>query len=124
MDVMMVSNSPYVGSGYGQQTAQLLRRMKRDGHNVALSANYGAQVMMEWEGIPIYAEGMIRYANDSGPENIIKWTRNGVSDSRCLTCGLVSLLSGTRSLSSRGCQSITTQYHRQCLSGASRVVTR
>jgi glycosyltransferase involved in cell wall biosynthesis len=77
MDVMMVSNSPYVGSGYGQQTAQLLRRMKRDGHNVALSANYGAQVMMEWEGIPIYAEGMIRYANDSGPENIIKWTRNG-----------------------------------------------
>jgi glycosyltransferase involved in cell wall biosynthesis len=32
---------------------------------------------MEWNGIKIYAEGLLKYANDSGPENIALAARDG-----------------------------------------------
>jgi glycosyltransferase involved in cell wall biosynthesis len=32
---------------------------------------------MEWNGIKIYAEGLLKYANDSGPENIALAARTG-----------------------------------------------
>jgi glycosyltransferase involved in cell wall biosynthesis len=68
--VIIVSNSPVAPTGYGQQTKQLVKRMQVDGIPVAVAANYGAPTNMEIEGIQILAEGLIKYANDSGPENI------------------------------------------------------
>lgn len=68
--VIIVSNTPLAPTGYGQQTKQLAIRMKADGITVGVAANYGAPTNMEVEGIQIYAEGLIKYANDSGPENI------------------------------------------------------
>ena len=68
--VIIVSNTPLAPTGYGQQTKQLAIRMKADGISVGVAANYGAPTNMEVEGIQIYAEGLIKYANDSGPENI------------------------------------------------------
>jgi len=68
--VIIVSNTILAPTGYGQQTKQLALRMKADGITVGVAANYGAPSNMEVEGIQIYAEGLIKYANDSGPENI------------------------------------------------------
>ena len=77
MKIVAVSNTPLAPTGYGQQIAQLALRAKQDGYDFAVSANYGAPVNMEWNGISIYAEGLIKYANDSGPENIALAVRDG-----------------------------------------------
>jgi hypothetical protein len=68
--IIIVSNTPVAPTGYGQQTKQLAHRIKADGIPVGVSANYGAPTNMEVEGIQVFAEGLIKYANDSGPENI------------------------------------------------------
>jgi glycosyltransferase involved in cell wall biosynthesis len=68
--IIIVSNTPVAPTGYGQQTKQLAQRIKADGIPVGVSANYGAPTNMEVEGIQVFAEGLIKYANDSGPENI------------------------------------------------------
>ena len=75
--VIVVSNSPVAPTGYGQQTKQLVRRMLADGYPAAVAANYGAPTNMEIEGIQVLAEGLIKYANDSGPENIAMATSMG-----------------------------------------------
>jgi len=62
--VIIVSNTILAPTGYGQQTKQLALRMKADGITVGVAANYGAPSNMEVEGIQIYAEGLIKYAND------------------------------------------------------------
>jgi glycosyltransferase involved in cell wall biosynthesis len=68
--IIIVSNTPLAPTGYGQQTKQLAQRIKADGIPVGVAANYGAPTNMEVEGIQVFAEGLIKYANDSGPENI------------------------------------------------------
>jgi glycosyltransferase involved in cell wall biosynthesis len=64
-------------TGYGTQIAQLGLRALAAGHDFTVAANYGAPVNMEWNGIKIYAEGLLKYANDSGPENIALAARTG-----------------------------------------------
>ena len=68
--IVAVSNTPMAPTGYGTQIAQLGLRAVAAGHDFSVAANYGAPVNMEWNGIKIYAEGLLKYANDSGPENI------------------------------------------------------
>ena len=69
------SNAPWAGTGYGTQTAQVVERMKRDGHHVAVSANYGLQAMTtEWNGIPIYPMGFENYSNDVAAANFRHWS--------------------------------------------------
>jgi hypothetical protein len=59
LTVLWHSNAPWSGTGYGTQTKQVVERMARDGHAVAVNANYGLQATkMVWEGIPIYPMGM------------------------------------------------------------------
>ena len=68
------SNACHIPSGYGMQTAQVVHQMVRDGHEVAVSANHGAAVMMNCShGHPIFPEGLIRYSLDAAPENIKSW---------------------------------------------------
>jgi glycosyltransferase involved in cell wall biosynthesis len=68
------SNACHVPSGYGMQTAQVVHQMVKDGHEVAISANHGAQVMMNCaHGHPIMPEGLMRYSVDAAPENIRAW---------------------------------------------------
>jgi glycosyltransferase involved in cell wall biosynthesis len=68
------SNACHIPSGYGQQSAQVVHQMVRDGHEVAISANHGASVMMNCShGHPIFPEGLIRYSLDAAPENIKAW---------------------------------------------------
>ena len=68
------SNSCHVFSGYGCQTAQVVHQMAKDGHEVAISANHGASVMMNCaHGHPIFPEGLMRYSIDAAPDNMKAW---------------------------------------------------
>ena len=73
--VLFHSNAPWTGTGYGTQTAQVVTRMKRDGHHVAVNANYGLQGMRTlWEGVPVFPMGVEGYSNDTVRPNFQEWT--------------------------------------------------
>jgi glycosyltransferase involved in cell wall biosynthesis len=75
LTVLWHSNAPWVGTGYGTQTKQVVERMARDGHAIAVNANYGLQATkMVWEGIPIFPMGMEQYSNDTVRANFKSWT--------------------------------------------------
>lgn len=68
------SNACHIPSGYGMQTAQVVHQMVKDGHEVAISANHGAQVMLNCAyGHTILPEGLMRYSIDAAPENLRNW---------------------------------------------------
>jgi glycosyltransferase involved in cell wall biosynthesis len=55
MRVLWSSNSPFVASGYGSQTAIACQRLKAMGHDMAIFAFYGlAGSKVDWGNIPIY----------------------------------------------------------------------
>lgn len=59
------SNAPFAATGYGVQTAQVVRRLRDAGVGVAVSANYGLQgTVSEWEGVPLFPQGFDGYSND------------------------------------------------------------
>lgn len=65
MRLSWYSNAPWCATGYGTQTAQAIRRMKADGHDVAVLANHGVMGMTaDWEGIPVYPGGAHPYSLD------------------------------------------------------------
>ena len=68
------SNACHIPSGYGMQTAQVVHQMVADGHEVAVTANHGAAVMMNCaHGHPIFPEGLMRYSVDAAPDNMKAW---------------------------------------------------
>jgi D-inositol-3-phosphate glycosyltransferase len=72
--VVWSSNHPAAPTGYGTQSAQALKRLAADGHDVLIQANYGVQGMMtEWEGIPVYPAGLDQYSNDVVPPLAMEW---------------------------------------------------
>lgn len=73
--VTWFSNAMFAPTGYGTQTAQAVSRMKRDGHKVAISNNYGIQAMpMAWEGVHHYPMGYEGYSNDVVHANHKHWS--------------------------------------------------
>ena len=73
MRIGWYSNSPHIPSGYGQQTAQVLLRMKQDGHEVASVSNFGAAASINWQGIPVFADGLKQYSLDIFPAQLKAW---------------------------------------------------
>lgn len=74
LTVLWHSNAPWSGTGYGTQTRQVTERMKRDGHAIAINANYGLQATkMTWEDMPIYPMGVESYSNDTVRANFANW---------------------------------------------------
>lgn len=74
--LLVNTNAPWCGTGYGTQAAQLVTRMKGDGHNVAVNCNYGLQGMQTlWEGVPIFPMGVEMYSNDTVRPNFKLWTQ-------------------------------------------------
>lgn len=66
----MHSNAPWVGTGYGQQTEQLTRRMRAHGHDVTVSAFYGLSgTTIEWDGIRVLPGGYDHFGNDVLPSH-------------------------------------------------------
>lgn len=65
MRISWYSNAPWAPTGYGTQTAQVCRRLRDDGHDVAILANYGVMGMTaDWEGIPVHPGGAHPYSLD------------------------------------------------------------
>lgn len=63
--VLIHSNAPFTGTGYGVQCAALARSLAADGVDVGISTNYGVQgTMTEWEGLPVYPSGYHPYSAD------------------------------------------------------------
>ncbi len=55
MRILWSSNSPFVATGYGQQTAVACRHLKDMGHDMAILAFYGLEgSRVDWGDIPIY----------------------------------------------------------------------
>jgi glycosyltransferase involved in cell wall biosynthesis len=53
--VLWISNAPWTGSGYGEQTEMFTRRFKELGHDVAIAANHGLDNRAtNWHGIEVY----------------------------------------------------------------------
>jgi len=63
--VFWYSNHPEMPTGYGTQSAQVLRRLKRRGHDVAIHANYGGPAgMSKWRGLTVFPAGYDSYSMD------------------------------------------------------------
>ena len=63
--VFWYSNHPDVPTGYGTQSAQVLRRLKKRGHRLGIHANYGGPAgMSKWRGVPVYPAGHDGYSRD------------------------------------------------------------
>jgi len=59
------SNAPWAPTGYGTQTKLMLPRLKAEGHEVAVAANYGqAAAMSSWRGIPVFPQGLSGHSED------------------------------------------------------------
>ena len=72
--IVIASNAPYANTGYGQQTAQLSRRLTADGHKVAIAVNYGLEgTVSAWEGIPLYPRGFAMHSEDVVPAYTHAW---------------------------------------------------
>lgn len=70
------SNSPWAETGYGTQTAQVTKRLKAEGHEVAIFNNYGLEGSnTTWGDIPVYQRGADLYSNDVVPAHMHHWTQ-------------------------------------------------
>jgi FkbM family methyltransferase len=65
MKLLWHSVAPWVGSGYGQQTATFAPRIKALGHDLAISAYYGLMgAKLNWRGITCYPAYARSYGGD------------------------------------------------------------
>ncbi len=63
--ILWHSVAPWVGSGYGQQTATFTKRIHEAGHDVAISAYYGlAGAKLQWQGMTCYPAYAKQYGTD------------------------------------------------------------
>lgn len=76
MKIAWISNAAWTPTGYGQQTGELAPRLKADGHDVAVMANYGvAGSVLDWQGIPHFPHGLDPFSNDTAPYQAADWTQ-------------------------------------------------
>lgn len=76
--ISFLSNHPASSTGYGTQTAQLTRRMKADGHKVAILNNFGvAGQMSKWEDMHVFPQGWDGYSNDVAVAHHAAWSLAG-----------------------------------------------
>ena len=65
MRITWYSNAPWANTGYGTQTRTFVPRIKADGHEIAIAANYGlAAAPSAWQGIPIMPAGYSGHSED------------------------------------------------------------
>jgi glycosyltransferase involved in cell wall biosynthesis len=72
------SNSLNQNTGYGTQSQQVIKRLVKDGHKVAMLSNYGGEgvnsLIETGSGlIPHYSRGMTQYSTDVMPLNHAHW---------------------------------------------------
>lgn len=75
--ILWVSNAPWAGTGYGQQTAQVVPRLQ-DEYELAIAANYGLEANTTyWNSgrgnVFIYPRGFDQWSNDVIPAHAQDW---------------------------------------------------
>ena len=99
--ILWVSNAPWAGTGYGQQTAQVVPRLQDD-YEVAIAANYGLEAnTTNWNSgngnVFIYPRGFDQWSNDVIPAHAQDWfNRNTKVDSLILTLFDVWVFKGAK----------------------------
>lgn len=84
--VIIHSNAPFTGTGYGVQTAHLTRSLLADGVEVAISANHGISgATTVWEGVTVYPSGYHPYSADVLKAHWQDWTHGGENPAVLLT---------------------------------------
>lgn len=79
--ILWASNSPHAATGYGQQTAQVTTRLKKDKHNVAIASNYGLEAAATiWEDIKVFPRGYDLHSNDVIPAHAYAWAHENNDD--------------------------------------------
>ena len=74
MKIMWNSVAPWIPTGYGQQTAQVVPRLRAAGHDVAISANYG-----QLGGLGFWGDTLVYPADHTGlqklalPQHVKHW---------------------------------------------------
>lgn len=75
MRLLWMSNPPWMGTGYGNQTNLFASRINREPDwDVAIAANAGwAGAKTMWDGMPVYPMGRTTYSNDVIPSHAGDW---------------------------------------------------
>jgi hypothetical protein len=82
MRILVHSNAPWAGSGYGGQTAILAKHLPEFGHQVVVSAMNGLDGRpLDWDGTLVLPSGMRSYSND-----VLAPTRAGCSATARASC--------------------------------------
>ncbi len=70
MKVLIHSNAPWAGTGYGQQCSMFAKLLQEQGHEPGVSAFWGLNgSFLTWQGIPVWPGGVDGYGNDVILEN-------------------------------------------------------
>lgn len=85
--VLWVSNAPWATTGYGQQTNQVVKRMKKAGIDIAIGANYGLEAATstwptDYGDVPVYPRGHDQWSNDVIPAHMYDWYQQN-TDGEC-----------------------------------------
>lgn len=78
--ILWNSNAPWAATGYGQQTAQVVTRLKKEKYEVAIASNYGLEASTttwntDYGLVPVYPRGMELYSNDVIPAHMHDWSQ-------------------------------------------------
>ena len=80
------SNAPWATTGYGQQTAQVIQRLAKEEHEVAVHAMYGlAGSASMWNGFKIYPQGVETYSTDVMAAHHADWSNGSDLPSLLMT---------------------------------------
>lgn len=72
--ILWYSNAPFTATGYGQQTAQIIPRLTKQGHRCAVANNYGIEgAPTKWNGTEIYPKGLSQYSDDVLTAHYLDW---------------------------------------------------
>ena len=72
--ILWYSNAPFAPTGYGTQTAQVVQRLTKEKHEVAIHAMYGIEgIASMWNGIKLYPRGMSAYSDDVMVAHWMDW---------------------------------------------------
>ena len=78
--ILWYSNAPWASTGYGQQTAQVIQRLAKENHQIAIHAMYGlAGSASTWNGFKVYPQGLAAYSDDVLVAHTTEWASQDLS---------------------------------------------
>ena len=78
--IVWYSNAPWAATGYGQQTAQVIQRLAKEGHQIAVHAMYGlAGSVSTWNGFKMYPQGLATYSDDVVVAHTMEWANQDLA---------------------------------------------